>query len=105
MKVKKTNIKIIKTISVPSSLLECATEDAYLIRVSNSEYFFWCPKICVKLNGKKDQMVKISYYNDKIFTIFKSQWKNGGYTRTDVRSVNVAEFEKYFTDENIEDAA
>lgn len=101
-----SELKFWKTISVPSTLIECIREKNYLLKVPNSEYYFWHPIYWVELKGHKSQLVHIKYSNDYMFTIFKCDVSpNNFYTRKEGKKVNVAEFEKYFFLENITDAA
>lgn len=55
-----------------SNLIQAQTEKAYLIKLPKSEFQFWHPKKLVRLQGKNDYHMTVSFGDEWRFKIFRN---------------------------------
>lgn len=76
-----------------SNLIQAETAKAYLIKLPKSELMFWHPAKLVKLSGKNNYRMSISYTNEFKFKCFR-KGKSGSILEE--RELDPEQLEKFF---------
>lgn len=86
-----------KQIIANSNLIQTSTDKAILIKLPKSELMFWHPAKCVRLAGKNNYRMTISYTDDFKFKAFRnSKGKHNFKDKIEERELTAAQFEEFF---------
>lgn len=95
-----------KQVIANSNLIQTQTDKAVLIKLPKSELMFWHPAKCVRLSGKSDYRMTVSYTDDFKFKTFRTgQGRHNFKDKIEERELTVAQFEAFFSHEDASDAA